>query len=172
MPSGEPGSAPGSGPASGPVEPILRQEVERWSGTPHVLGGTSAAGLDCSAFVQRVFAEAFDVDLPRTTDDQVEAGRRVNLSELQPGDLVFFQPPTKVNHVGIYLNEGEFAHVSSSAGVTVSELDLPYWRTAYWTSRRVLSDAPRTAARAEAPPPGIGLPASVEAQGDTRRVGW
>lgn len=131
------------------VEPLLRQEVARWSGTPHVLGGASADGMDCSAFVQRVFADALSIDLPRVTEDQVKVGRRVNMSELAPGDLVFFQPPTKTNHVGIYLNEGEFAHVSSTSGVTISPLDLEYWRTSYWTSRRVLSDAPALAVTEE-----------------------
>lgn len=122
------------------VEPLIRNEVARWDGTPHVLGGSSAAGMDCSAFVQRVFANVFDLELPRTTEEQVNAGRRVNWSELQAGDLVFFQPPTKTNHVGIYLKDGEFAHVSSTDGVSISELDVPYWRTAYWTSRRLLRD--------------------------------
>lgn len=125
------------------VEPILRRLVERWEGTPHVLGGMSESGMDCSAFVQRVFADAFQFDLPRTTEEQVEEGRRVNMSELRAGDLVFFQPPTKTNHVGIYLNDGEFAHVSTTAGVMVSDINLPYWLGSYWTSRRVLEDEHR-----------------------------
>ncbi|MEX0599061.1 MAG: NlpC/P60 family protein [Rhodothermales bacterium] len=150
------------------VEPALRRLVARWEGTPHVLGGMSESGMDCSAFVQRVFADAFQFDLPRTTEEQVEEGRRVNMSELQAGDLVFFQPPTKTNHVGIYLNDGEFAHVSTTAGVMVSDIELPYWRGSYWTSRRVLAgDLP---ALAQPVTEDRGTPERPRDR--TRRVGW
>lgn len=134
------------------VELRLRSEYDRWRGTPHVLGGTTSRGLDCSAFVQRVYADAFNMHLPRTTEDQVRIGRKVSARDLAPGDLVFFRP-SKTRHVGIYLSGGEFAHVSSSDGVTISQLDLPYWRNAYWTSRRVLTDRPEelSASRPDVP---------------------
>jgi cell wall-associated NlpC family hydrolase len=151
--------------AGSEIERRLRAEVASWEGTPHVLGGNDRRGLDCSAFVASLYDRLFDVRLPRTTQEQVAAGHAVSQSELQPGDLVFFQPPTKSRHVGIYLNKGEFAHVSSSQGVTVSHLDQRYWKDAFWTSRRVLSDpTPRyadaervryigSAPRFEEPPP-------------------
>ena len=131
---------------SSEVELQIRSEYQRWRGTPHVLGGTTSRGLDCSAFVQRVFDDAFDLRLPRTTEDQVRQGRKISSRDLEPGDLVFFRP-SKTRHVGIYLSGGEFAHVSSSEGVTISRLDLPYWKDAYWTSRRVLPA--QTAVRSE-----------------------
>lgn len=157
---------------SGDVEPLLQLEIDRWEGTPHVLGGSTGSGIDCSAFVQRVFADAFRLELPRTTEEQVEVGRRVNQSELQAGDLVFFQPPTKTNHVGIYLNEGKFAHVSSTSGVTVSELDQPYWRTAYWTSRRILPHVIASATGAQNGEQTVDRSAPVQSRAPARRVGW
>lgn len=122
------------------IERRLRAEIASWEGTPHVLGGTDRRGLDCSALVVNVYDRLFDIRLPRTTQEQVEVGEPVSERELRPGDLLFFQPPTKSRHVGIYLNGGEFAHVSSSQGVTVSHMDQRYWKDAYWTSRRVLSE--------------------------------
>ncbi len=122
------------------VESRLRSAYADWAGTPHSLGGTTLRGVDCSGFVQRVYASAFDLHLPRTTREQVDAGVRISRRDLRPGDLVFFKPPSRTRHVGIYLNDGEFAHASSSQGVIISELDEAYWDRAYWTSRRVLPD--------------------------------
>lgn len=122
------------------VEALLRSEVADWEGTPHVYGGTSRRGLDCSAFTQIIFDDLFAVALPRTTEQQVRVGEEVRPAELKPGDLVFFTPSRKSRHVGIYLSDGEFAHVSSSRGVMISHLDERYWQNAYWTSRRVLAE--------------------------------
>lgn len=124
------------------VEDRLRSEVAEWVGTPYRMGGASVQGIDCSAFVQRVYADLFDVGLPRATREQVNDGESVSRRDLRPGDLVFFRLPTGTRHVGIYLNEGEFAHASSSRGVTTSSLDETYWDRSYWTSRRVLPRSP------------------------------
>jgi cell wall-associated NlpC family hydrolase len=117
----------------------LYREVIQWEGTPHLMGGTSRHGVDCSGFVMTLYRKLFDVRLPRTTKDQVRVGKWVPVEALQPGDLVFFHPPRKVRHVGIYLGDGRFVHVSAIRGVTISNLDTPYYRNAYWTARRVLS---------------------------------
>lgn len=116
----------------------LRTAEEIWGGTPYEFGGTSRYGIDCSAFVQRVFAEDFGVAISRSTETQVREGREVRRSELQPGDLVFFRTGRRQRHVGIYLREGEFLHASTSRGVTTDRLDGYYDRT-YWTARRVLT---------------------------------
>lgn len=153
------------------IESRIRSEYIRWQGTPHVIGGQSAHGMDCSAYVQRVFGDAFDLDLPRTTEAQVKEGQRIARRNLQPGDLVFFLP-SKTRHVGIYLGNGEFTHASSSSGVTTSELNQPYWRDSYWTSRRVLPDASSSSSS-----PGAITSSNAPAVEDAtvvsgRRVGW
>lgn len=126
--------------------------------------------MDCSAFVQRVFADAFDIRLPRTTESQVTHGRRISRGDLQPGDLVFFRP-AKTRHVGIYLNDGEFAHASSSEGVTISNLDLDYWRDAYWMSRRILTVDSKLSVDLPNQPNPENEPPSEQNAG-SGRVGW
>ncbi len=121
------------------AESHLRSASSRWEGVPHEWGGTSHQGVDCSGLVQSVFQNEFQVSLPRSTENQAEAGTTVSRSDLQPGDLVFFRPGWKKRHVGIYLSDGKFLHASSSEGVTVSPLDRSYWREHWWQARRVLS---------------------------------
>lgn len=104
------------------------------------MGGRDRNGIDCSGFVQRVFDDLFSVKLPRTTESLVRTGTTVSSQELRTGDLVFFHPPNKIRHVGIYLSKGEFAHASTTKGVTISKLNTPYWQNAYWTAKRVLPD--------------------------------
>jgi probable lipoprotein NlpC len=112
------------------------------------MGGTSRRGVDCSGFVQQVYRVVFHQAIPRTTALQVRSGRPVGRSRLVTGDLVFFKPPDKVRHVGIYLGDGQFAHASTSRGVIISSLSEPYWRHCYWTARRYLaSSSARDAAR-------------------------
>ncbi len=76
--------------------------------------------------------------LPRSTDDQRVAAQRIKLSELQPGDLVFFdQEGRKNSHVGIYIGNGEFVHAPSSGKrVRRDRLDMPYWSRHISEARR------------------------------------
>ena len=126
--------------AAASIEARLRAEVRQWRGTPHKMGGSSKGGVDCSGFVQRLYRDLFDRTIPRSTALQVQSGRSVKRSRLSPGDLIFFKPPYKVRHVGIYLGNDEFAHASTSKGVMVSHLSETYWRECYWTARRYLSN--------------------------------
>ena len=120
------------------VRQALLEQHQRWAGTPYRIGGTTDQGIDCSALVRNVFRDTFDVELPRTTYDQVHEGRPIDRQELQAGDLVFFRPPGRYNHVGIYVGNGYFLHASTSKGVIISRLDNSYWQRYYWQSRRAL----------------------------------
>ncbi len=122
------------------IEQRLRAAVRDWAGTPHQMGGRGRGGIDCSGFVQRLYSDLFGIRLPRTTTLQVRTGMTVGKNELHSGDLLFFRPPYKINHVGIYLGNNEFAHASTSKGVTVSKLNNPYWQAAYWIAKRVLPE--------------------------------
>ncbi|AUI66380.1 MULTISPECIES: NlpC/P60 family protein [Glaesserella] len=106
-----------------------------WAGTRYRLGGTTKAGIDCSAFVKTVMSSAFNLHLPRSTAEQKYSGKSISKSQLRPGDLVFFR---KNNHVGVYIGNGKFVHASSSRGVTTSSLSESYWARTYTQSRRVL----------------------------------
>lgn len=153
------------------TEHRLRAEVEEWRGTPYVIGGNSRSGIDCSGLVQTFYADLFDVDLPRTTEDQVRQGRAVAKDDLQTGDLVFFRPTGRTRHVGIYLSDGAFAHASTSRGVTISHLDRSYWRRSYWTARRVLADAPTDVSEPVADSNDV-APPSQPTTSSSSRTGW
>ena len=116
---------------------MLRAEINSWLGTPHRMGGMNRRGIDCSGLVVRLYADLFDMRLPRTTRDLMRTGRPVASTELAAGDLVFFRPTTKYRHVGIYLSRGEFVHASTTRGVMISRIDEDFWRGCYLTGRRV-----------------------------------
>ncbi len=119
------------------VSSVIRS-ANGFMGTPYVMGGTTARGIDCSGFTQRVFAMN-GIRLPRTADVQFNAGVGVGRGQEQPGDLVFFETYLPgPSHVGIYLGDGKFIHASSSRGVCVSSLREDYYRRTYIGSRRVL----------------------------------
>ncbi len=120
------------------IEQRLREEYGRWKGTRHRLGGTGSRGIDCSGFVKAVYANVFNIHLPRTTQTQVKQGRSIHSKELRAGDLVFFKPPTYPRHVGIFLSQSEFVHASKNKGVTISKIDAYYWGKYFWTARRIL----------------------------------
>jgi len=121
------------------MDALLRQYAERWLDTPYLFGGASHRGVDCSGLIQRVYADALNVSLPRTTSEQIRAGTRVSLKRTRPGDLVFFEPRGKSRHAGIVLDGQQFLHASSSRGVMISPLDRGYWSQHMKTARRIVS---------------------------------
>ena len=121
------------------IENRLRAAGRVWQRTPHRMGGHDRRGIDCSGLTQVLFKELFGIQLPRTTGQQVLKGKPVNRKALAAGDLLFFRPPGKKRHVGIYLGQGEFLHTSTHRGVMISRLEEYYWRHCYWTARRVLT---------------------------------
>jgi murein DD-endopeptidase / murein LD-carboxypeptidase len=116
--------------------------AESLLGTPHVMGGYSPSGLDCSGLVKLAHAQ-FDVDLPRSSHEQGRYGTILSSDEeLKRGDLVFFHStystPNLITHAGIYLGENKFIHTSSSRGVSISALlDSGYWQKHYLFATRL-----------------------------------
>ncbi len=112
-------------------EAIVRTAL-RYSGVPYVFGGTDpSTGMDCSAFVQMVFAQ-YGIKLPRTAREQAQVGINVPLDQLQPGDRLYFQCKNPyIDHCGIYAGDGYFVHCSASRnGVAVDSLVSDfYWRS-------------------------------------------
>lgn len=120
------------------IESRLRQAARTWRHTPHRMGGLDKRGIDCSGLAQVIYKDLFGIKLPRTTGQQVHRGVPVKRAALAAGDLVFFRPPGKKGHVGIYLGQGEFLHTSTRRGVMISHMEEDYWHQCYWTARRVL----------------------------------
>jgi len=116
--------------------------AESLLGTPHVMGGYSPSGLDCSGLVKLAHAQ-FDVALPRSSHDQGRYGTIISPGEeLKRGDLVFFhstyRKPHLITHSGIYVGENKFIHTSSSRGVCISTLfDSGYWQEHYLFATRL-----------------------------------
>ena len=111
---------------------------EKWLGTNYCYGGVDKNGVDCSALVQSIYKEAFNIKIPRTTKAQIKIGKRVSKKDLKEGDLLFFKTSYKTLHSAIYLERGEFIHASSKHGVTLSSIHNPYWRAKYYQARRLL----------------------------------
>jgi len=122
------------------IKKALYAQHAEWKSVKYRWGGLSKSGIDCSGFVNRTFAEKFNLQLPRTTQQQINSGTPIyKQSKLKPGDLVFFKTGIYQRHVGIYLEQRRFLHVSTSKGVILSHLDNPYWRKKYWKAIRVLA---------------------------------
>lgn len=112
--------------------------AKQYLGTGYVYGGASPRGFDCSGFAMYVYSQ-HGYSLPHSATSQWQSGlgtRVYSISELQPGDLVFFNDPSRnagraCSHAGIYTGDGQFIHSSSSrsGGVIVSSLTSGYYNT-------------------------------------------
>jgi cell wall-associated NlpC family hydrolase len=106
-------------------------------GAPYRFGGATVKGIDCSAFVRKMY-EFFDITLPRTAREQSFVGVRIDRNELVEGDLVFFRTKRPIGHVGIYIGNNEFVHASYRAkAVRIDSLDQPYFQKRFQRAVRV-----------------------------------
>ncbi len=110
-------------------------------GVDYKFGGNHPdQGLDCSGFVRYVFQQATGIALPRSAKEQARVGQTVDKSQLQPGDLVFFNTRRfQFSHVGVYLGDNRFIHAPSRGGaVEVVNFDNSYWQKTFNGARRVI----------------------------------
>lgn len=107
------------------------REAYRYMGIPYVYGGTSLGGMDCSAFVRRVFASR-GFSLPRTAAAQFNVGSQVGYEQLQPGDRLYFSGNRyRVDHTALYIGNGQMIHASGRARcVTVDN----FFTSRYWST--------------------------------------
>lgn len=115
-------------------------ELVSFLNTPYHYGGQTRAGIDCSAFTQKVFKNSLNVTIPRTAREQYKTWQTFNdENELKFGDLIYFDTSTRYfpGHVGIYLDDNLFAHASSSHGVIVSSLSNDYYKSRFVGANRV-----------------------------------
>ncbi len=106
-------------------------------GNPYVWGGTSLTkGCDCSGYVQAIYRK-YGYSLPRTSREQAKVGKKISLANAKPGDLVFYGKGKTINHVGIYIGNGQIVNASNKrTGIKVSNAT---YRTPY-AVRRILPD--------------------------------
>lgn len=98
--------------------------AKQYVGNPYVYGGTSLTnGADCSGFVMRVY-EKFGISTGRNTRQQANNGREISVSEVQPGDLLFYGSGGEISHVGIYMGDGKIVHAANkNLGITIGRSD-------------------------------------------------
>ncbi len=121
------------------VKKKLMGQYLEWKGTKYKIGGLSKKGIDCSGFLYITFRSKFGLNLPRSTQYQAKVGRRISQKNLRIGDLVFFKTGWFSRHVGVYVGNSKFLHVSSKKGVTISSLNNRYWAPRYRFSKRIPS---------------------------------
>lgn len=116
------------------------QIAEDFQSIKYRLGGNGNGYLDCSMFVKLVY-QRLGIDLPRSSLEQFKLGKEVEKNELLPGDLVFFKTRGRnISHVGIYLGENKFIHVSSRRkGLAIDSLEEDYYRIRYAGAKRILN---------------------------------
>ena len=147
------GAVPRPFPVPGRAEPIVRPAPAAHGGpstlgvvgtalalrgVPYRNGGSDPAGFDCSGFVSYVFAR-HGIAVPRTVAAQFGAGRHVPVSDLEPGDLVFFDTAGRpASHVGVVVSGHTFIHAPSSRGaVRLETMASRYWSDHFFGARRL-----------------------------------
>lgn len=107
-------------------------------GRPYIFGATGPSSFDCSGYTSYVYRQ-LGIYIPRVASSQAYSGTRVSKSNLQKGDLVFFNTYGSLSHVGIYIEDGNFIHASSyGRGVVVSNLYDSYYSSRYASAARYL----------------------------------
>ena len=118
--------------------PLLYDNVSRWLGTPYKYAGIGKNGIDCSGLVCKLIKDSYNINLRGTSKDMYKQTQNIQKKDLREGDLVFFKiRKGKISHVGVYLGKNKFAHASTSLGVTVSDLDEPYYLKYYYSAGRL-----------------------------------
>lgn len=118
----------------------LLRLIDGWLGTRYALGGSTKAGIDCSALMQIFFTALYGISLPRTAKQQYDFSRPISRTELREGDLLFFNTHGGVSHVGMYICNNKFVHASASNGVTISDMFDPYYANRLIGAGRVVDE--------------------------------
>lgn len=125
------------------VEKDIVTKAKAFLGHPYKTGGAAPPEFDCSGFVSYIM-KPFVPKIPRLSRDMADFGQKINKTDLQTGDLVFFATTNvrgAVSHVALYIGGGNIIHAISDGperGVTITPLEAGYWKTRYHSAVRVL----------------------------------
>ncbi|CAL9459849.1 hypothetical protein SUDANB13_02594 [Streptomyces sp. enrichment culture] len=110
-----------SAPAGGSVATVLAF-LQAQVGDAYVMGATGPNAWDCSSLVQAAFKQV-GVDLPRVSQDQSMVGTDIPLSQIQPGDILYWGGKGSAYHVGVYIGDGQYLDAANpSKGVVIQDL--------------------------------------------------
>jgi cell wall-associated NlpC family hydrolase len=123
---------------SSSADSSIRQNIVgyalKFEGNPYVWGGTSLTrGADCSGYTQSLFDD-LGINIPRTSREQAASGRRIDIDDIQPGDLIFYSRNGTINHVALYIGNGKVIGASSrSEGIRIKSYNYrtPYKAVSY-----------------------------------------
>ncbi|MDD2799461.1 MAG: NlpC/P60 family protein [Bacteroidales bacterium] len=120
----------------------LYREVAFWWKTPHRDGGETKSGIDCSFLAKTIYRNVYNKVIERNSNDILKQNcKQIKRKKLKEGDLVFFKTSkrdkNRVNHVGVYLKDNKFVHVSTSQGVIISSLDEDFYQKTWVCGGRV-----------------------------------
>lgn len=118
--------------------------AKQFTGVRYKWGGTTKSGMDCSGLIFESY-KSVDILLPRISRDMAKKGTKIQLKNVQKGDLLFFKTGNRrnaINHVGLVVdiigNDIKFIHATSSKGVITSGLNEIYWLKAFYEARHIL----------------------------------
>lgn len=107
------GGGPGSAAVTSATRTAIVAYAKQFLGNPYVYGGTSLTnGADCSGFTQSIFKN-FGIEIGRSSRDQAANGKEIPISDVQPGDLLFYGSGSYINHVALYIGGGQVIHSSN-----------------------------------------------------------
>lgn len=129
------------------VDPISIQNlklyrfIDDWYHAPYKYAGRSKSGVDCSDFVSLLLDSVYTISFGGTSASMFTRMTPIKKDDLQEGDLVFFKiAGSHISHVGFYLTNGKFTHASVNAGVTISDLNEPYYKKYFYSGGRLTSN--------------------------------
>jgi hypothetical protein len=116
----------------------LLATIDEWLGTRYRLGGCSRDGIDCSCFIGLIYKDVYGIELSRSSANIYDDLIPVKKEDLQEGDILFFKTrKNRISHVGIYLKQNKFVHVSRQRGVVIDDLTKSgYYRTRFFSGGR------------------------------------
>jgi hypothetical protein len=124
---------------------LVENYAKKLLGLKYVWGATGPNKFDCSGFTQKVYKTA-GIKIPRNSRAQAKVGQYIKYENLQKGDMVFFDTNRKktgrVNHVGIYLEDGKFIHASSgSKKIVITNFEKrKYYKSRFLWGRRIIKE--------------------------------
>jgi len=117
--------------------PEIYWMLQKWALYPYRYAGYNAKGIDCSGLICEIQQTVYGRPYRGSSSDIYSKLQRIPRQSLQEGDMVFFKIRRKrISHVGLYLGSNKFLHITTKAGVIISDLDEPYYRKRYFGAGR------------------------------------